>query len=86
MNLNRPLYAQLGKATDQKYSITKIISRIVETHVHNSIALQADVFHRLSEGSIIIKFWCTMIEALFAKTELFVNWHTQADPFYRLPC
>ncbi|PHZ17849.1 uncharacterized protein RHIMIDRAFT_288652 [Rhizopus microsporus ATCC 52813] len=43
VNLNRSLHAQLEKAIDQEYSNTKIINHIIETHVHNSIALQADL-------------------------------------------
>ncbi|GAA5816773.1 hypothetical protein MFLAVUS_010306 [Mucor flavus] len=74
VNLNRTLYSHLGRATDLEFPVKKIISHIVETYVHYSNSLLPDVFDKLSEGSIVIKFWSTMIEALFSKTDLVVNW------------
>ncbi|CEP17158.1 hypothetical protein [Parasitella parasitica] len=73
-DLNCALYSRLGQASSKDFTTLKIISYITETYVHYSSSLLPDVFNKLSEASVIIKFWSTIIETLFCKTKLIVNW------------
>jgi hypothetical protein len=70
----RKMYSDLATASSDTFPMLKIITHICEIHLRHQASMLPDVVAKLSEASIIIKFWATIIEALFCETDLLVNW------------
>ncbi|KAG1372874.1 hypothetical protein G6F61_010666 [Rhizopus arrhizus] len=68
------MYSDLAIASSDTFPMLKIITHICEIHLRHQASMLPDVVAKLSEASIIIKFWATIIEALFCETDLLVNW------------
>ncbi|KAG1240184.1 hypothetical protein G6F68_017909 [Rhizopus microsporus] len=68
------MYSDLATASSDTFPMLKIITHICEIHLRHQASMLPDVVAKLSEASIIIKFWATIIEALFCETDLLVNW------------
>ncbi|EIE77266.1 hypothetical protein G6F46_012432 [Rhizopus delemar] len=73
-NILRTMYSKLTTASADTFPMLKIITHICDIHLRHKASILPDVVAKLSEASIVIKFWATIIEALFCETDLLVNW------------